>query len=87
MKKITGLRNVVRETNNLYPYCGYHVQVAINVKTWRLLCDYLPINDYIKYDEGYVTVATYRYPVTTAEIKQDALETLERLNDRMHKGR
>lgn len=81
MKKITGLRNVARETNKLYPYCGYWVQVAMNVKTWELSCDFLPINNYIKYDEGYVTVATYRYPVSMVEIKQDALETLERLND------
>jgi hypothetical protein len=81
MKTIEGLRNVARETKYLYPYCGYQVQVVMNVETWKLSCDFLPINNYIKYDEGYVTVATYRSPVTMAEIKQDALDALARLND------
>lgn len=80
MKKISGVRKGCGETKRLYPYCGYHVQVAINVSTWELVSDYLPLNDYIRWDEGYITFATYQHPTTMKEIKADAIEALERIN-------
>lgn len=80
MKKISGVREVCSETKRLYPYCGYHVQVAINVSTWELVSDYLPLNDYICWDEGYTTIADYHYPTSMQEIKADAIEALERIN-------
>ena len=76
-KQIIGVRNVCHETQTLYPYCGYYVQVAINVDTGRLVSDYLSANSYVVWADGCIPVAKYWGPMTMQKIKEDVLETLQ----------